>query len=68
MAANGELEGAYRRNGKEWRIPQSALTALQQRERGKHRQSRRQGSPRTANGTTMDIGAWRDHLPSRRPA
>lgn len=57
-AERGALPGAYRLNGREWRIPQSAIDALQRTQ--------------AAASTTLSpsstehapsIGDWRKHLP-----
>lgn len=58
---NGDLPGAYRLHGREWRIPESAIVALQ------HAQSEQHGTAAARPGRvdrTPDIGEWRGHLKS----
>lgn len=52
-AAAGRLPGAYRLNGREWRIPRSALRALRENGRGEEAEQ----SP--GDG---DLSGWREHL------
>jgi excisionase family DNA binding protein len=56
---NGQLPGAYRLNGREWRIPTSAVEAMQ-------KEAAKRPSPRTMPQTkrrrVSDIGEWRQHL------
>lgn len=53
----GDFPAAYRRAGREWRVPPAAVLAYQEHQRAT--------APR-ASGGAVDIGAWRQHL--RRPA
>jgi excisionase family DNA binding protein len=53
--AQGEIPGAVRWRGREWRIPRRGLEEFQQSD----------GKPRTDNpgpGTPADLGSWRAHL------
>ena len=56
--ARGDLEGAYRLHGREWRIPVSSIDRLQRAQRelrvSRPSQGRAERSP--------DIGGWRRHL------
>lgn len=54
--ARGDLAGAYRLHGREWRIPATALAAMQAAQGAQFRQQR---TPTTAPAA---LGAWRDHL------
>jgi hypothetical protein len=54
MCERGEFPGAYRQNGREWRIPRGALTAYQATQR----------TGKTAGKTAVrtrpvDLGSWR---------
>lgn len=56
---SGALPGAYRLNLREWRIPASAIEAMQRTQAARHR------TPRTAQTTRpANISAWRAHLPA----
>lgn len=57
----GDLPGAYRNHGREWRIPQAAVDAMQRAEATRHRREarKREGS----SDRVTDIGAWRQHQP-----
>lgn len=58
----GELPGAYRNRGREWRIPPSAVEAMQRE------QAKQQRAPRsrpTARRGVTDLGAWRQHVPAK---
>lgn len=54
----GLLEGAYRLRGRQWRIPRSAIDALQRAEAERHAAKI---SSATSNrpSRTVDLGAWR---------
>jgi excisionase family DNA binding protein len=56
----GALPGAYRFNGREWRIPASAIDAMQRE------QAKRHATPRTASrpARPADVSSWRKHLPN----
>lgn len=59
----GDLPGAYRNRGREWRIPASAIEAMQRE------QARRHVTPRATtsrNGKPTDISSWRSHMPKER--
>ena len=56
--ARGDLEGAYRLYGREWRIPVSSIDRLQRAE-GRLRDSRR---AQNRVERSPDIGGWRRHL------
>lgn len=58
---NGQLPGAYRLNGREWRIPASAVHALQQAAAERKRPAKSTESPKAT-----DVGTWRDHLQRRQ--
>ncbi|MFG1691134.1 helix-turn-helix domain-containing protein [Gemmatimonadota bacterium] len=50
-----KLKGAYRMNGREWRIPPASLEAyLDGQREGKREPRRRDGGP-------VDLGSWRKH-------
>lgn len=53
----GEFSGAYRRRGREWRVPRAAVEAYQDRQRA--------AAPAPTEGAA-NLGTWRSHLP--RPA
>lgn len=53
----GELPGAYKLHGREWRIPFSAIEQLQRSEAKRHRKP----AARTA-GRVTNIGDWRKHV------
>jgi excisionase family DNA binding protein len=57
--ARGELPGAYRLHGREWRIPVEAVEEMQRAQAAKPRAASR-GRSTTA---TTDIGEWRKHVP-----
>lgn len=61
--ARGELEGAYRNHGREWRIPLAAVDALQRSQSKRHASD---GSTTTPTKTPTDLSSWRNHLPARR--
>lgn len=50
------LPGAYRFRNREWRIPRSAITAMQRDEAR---------APREPVRAATDTGAWRAHLPPK---
>lgn len=52
----GDFPGAYRRQGREWRVPASAVQGYQERQRA---------SASTPAGS-VELGAWRSHV--RPPA
>lgn len=55
------LPGAYRLNGREWRIPPAAIEAMQDRQREQHIAPRARTTARVA-----DLGAWRKHSAGAR--
>lgn len=57
--ASGLLAGAYRLNGREWRIPRDALRALATASR-----IPRASAP--ARGGSLKLGAWRGEAPALR--
>lgn len=57
--ARGELPGAYRLHGREWRIPVESVEEMQRAQAAKPRAASR-GPSTTA---TTDIGEWRKHVP-----
>lgn len=63
-ARNGELPGSYRNHGKEWRIPLTAIEAMQ----AAQAKAQRPAKPKTNNRRTADIGEWRKHLQEKRNA
>ena len=55
----GLIGGAYRFQGREWRIPLASLTAFEADQRtGKT--ERPSGASATRRGRPVDLGAWRD--------
>jgi|GEM_PF-3916066 len=56
--ARGELEGAYRLHGHEWRIPLAAVVALQRSQSAKHTQL--STTPKKSRHVA-DLGEWRKH-------
>lgn len=56
--ARGDLPGAYRLHGREWRIPPSSIQAMQNAQR----QIRSTSQPVTRTYRTPDIAAWRGHI------
>ena len=63
----GELPGAYRMHGREWRIPLSAIQAMQTAQARQHR-ARAKAAPAVADGRMVDLGAWRQHVPKAERA
>lgn len=59
--ARGELPGAYKLHGTEWRIPPAAIEAMQDRQREQHIAPRARTTARVA-----DLGAWRKHSAGAR--
>ncbi len=55
---SGELAGAYLLHGREWRIPLTAIDALQRAQASKHATLTTSKPVQVA-----DLGAWRAHLP-----
>jgi hypothetical protein len=52
MCERGEFPGAFRQNGREWRIPRAALPAYQAKQRS--------GEPRLkAAGRVPNLASWR---------
>ncbi len=62
----GELPGAYRSHGREWRIPASAVASMQAAEAKRHAAAPRR-APRSRPRST-DITEWRNHLPAKQKA
>ena len=62
--ARGDLDGAYRLHGREWRIPPAALATMQQAEGKRFRQQR----PIVAVRRPSPLGAWRQHMPGNSHA
>jgi hypothetical protein len=60
--AQGLLPGAYRRRGREWRIPAAAIVEMQRRESERATAERRASA---TNQTPADLGAWRRHMPRK---
>ena len=54
----GELEGAYRLHGREWRIPAAAVVALQRSQARQHAQQST-GAPKSRHAP--DLSEWRRH-------
>jgi hypothetical protein len=54
----GELPGCYRNHGREWRIPTTAIAAMQRAQ--SEPKSARPKSSRT--GASTDLGEWRRHV------
>jgi excisionase family DNA binding protein len=59
--ANGDLPGAYRNHGREWRIPVTAVEAMQRAEAQRHVKSAAAPAPAAA-----ELSDWRRHLPMRK--
>lgn len=60
--ARGELEGAYKLFDREWRIPPSAVVALQRKQASRPIRRRAQ----SADATAVDLGEWRRHVVGKR--
>jgi excisionase family DNA binding protein len=58
--ASDALPGAYRLHGREWRVPRSAIEAMQAAQR--KAQQRAQTPARATRTGTTDLGAWRKHV------
>jgi excisionase family DNA binding protein len=56
--AAGELPGCYRNRGREWRIPASAVEAMQRRQQSEQKTTR----PKREPASTTDLSAWRRHV------
>jgi excisionase family DNA binding protein len=59
--ANGDLPGAYRNHGREWRIPVAAVDAMQRAEATRHAKPAAPAAPAAA-----ELSDWRQHLPLRK--
>ncbi len=60
-ANSDQLEGAFKLQGRSWRIPESAI------QRFVERQQSSEHEPRTVrNSGSVDISAWREHIPPDR--
>jgi excisionase family DNA binding protein len=59
----GELPGAYRMHGREWRIPVNAIEAMQRAQAKRHRDT----ATSTLSNDATDLSEWRKHLPAHRP-
>lgn len=58
----GDLPGAYKLQGKEWRVPPSGVDAFQNQQRSETRKNRpRGGSPRLSDWRTVKGRPERDH-------
>jgi excisionase family DNA binding protein len=57
---SGELAGAYRLHGKGWRVPLSAIEAMQRAQASKHATM-----ATSKQAPSDDLGAWRAHVPRR---
>lgn len=62
--ARGELEGAYRNHGREWRIPLAAVAALQRSQSKRHAGA--SGKATATPTPAADLSAWRTHLAAKR--
>ena len=60
-ANSGQLEGAFKLQGRSWRISESAIQLFVERQ-----QSGEHEPPTVRNSGGVDIGAWRQHLPPDR--
>lgn len=56
----GEIEGAYKLHGREWRIPHDALRKFQERQR-----QRSVSKPPQRRAMAPDLGAWRNERRGR---
>ena len=56
----GDFPGAYKLNGREWRIPQTDWTAFLERKR-----NCKQPNEPANNGRRVDLGRWRAHMVRR---
>ncbi len=59
----GQLPGAYRLHGREWRVPRDAIVTMQRKAVEAARSSVAPPTPTTS--AAVDLGAWRRHLPSK---
>ena len=61
--ADGLLPGSYRLNGREWRVPLSAVQAMQAAQAQSAKES---STPRPPSCTRpADLGQWRQHMPRK---
>ena len=57
-ANSGQLEGAFKLQNRSWRVPEKALQSFIERQQaGKHE------PPTVRNSGSVDLGAWRKHMP-----
>ena len=61
-ANSGQLEGAFKLQGRSWRIPESAIQLFVERQ-----QSGEYEPPTVRNGS-VDLGAWRNLTPPEKGA
>lgn len=59
--ANGDLPGAYRNHGREWRIPLAAVEAMQRAEAKRHTTS-----IEPVSAPAVELSDWRKHIPQPR--
>lgn len=55
----GRMPGAYRLNGREWRIPRATLAAYLEAERSGANRTSPSSNPPTLPSGAVDLGAWR---------
>jgi predicted DNA-binding transcriptional regulator AlpA len=58
---DGDFPGAYKLNGREWRIPRADWTAFLDRER-----QGRPAEPAPSGGQAVDLGRWRKQFAGER--
>jgi excisionase family DNA binding protein len=63
--SRGELPGAYKSHGHEWRIPLSAIAAMQREQAKRHRSTTPRPRP---TRHIPDVGEWRKHLGAKLDA
>jgi len=61
--ARGELPDAYRLHGREWRVPATAVVALQRSQAARHAQTST-AAPKSRQAA--DLGEWRKHTRTTR--
>ena len=62
-ANSGQLEGAFKLQNRSWRVPEKALQSFIERQQaGEHE------APTVRNSGSVDISAWREHVPPEKGA
>ena len=62
-ANSGQLEGAFKLQGRSWRVPERVLRSFIERQQaGEHE------APTVRSTGSVDISAWREHVPPEKGA